>query len=177
MRRTLYFVIIFFFPVVAYSQFCGMEMDSSFINGRRSFIPIEVTSFVNNDLSNPDQGLCEVRLHFRHINVKTLEVWVVSPNNDSIQLIGPLINNPGISFNTPVFNIAFTRCDGTADPDNFQTPQWSNNNNFDIFNSYEGTYFPSSGCLEDFNSGPVNGQWKIVYESNYASFFPGRHAH
>jgi gliding motility-associated-like protein len=173
MRRTLYFVIIFFFPVVAYSQFCGMEMDSSFINGRRSFIPIEVTSFVNNDLSNPDQGLCEVRLHFRHINVKTLEVWVVSPNNDSIQLIGPLINNPGISFNTPVFNIAFTRCDGTADPDNFQTPQWSNNNNFDIFNSYEGTYFPSSGCLEDFNSGPVNGQWKIVYESNYASFFPG----
>ncbi len=173
MRRTLYLFVLFFFPVVAFSQFCGLPDTVGVENRIRQTIPIDITSFVNNDLSDPGQGLCEVKLNFRHLNIKTLEVWVISPNNDSIQLIGPLIPNMFPSFNSKNFDISFVLCSDPADPDVFQTDQWNNNNDFSFSSMYTGKYYPFNGCLEDFNTGPVNGQWKIVFETQDNAFVAG----
>ena len=40
--------------------------------------------------------------------------------------------------------------------------RWSNNQNWGQNNSYGGSYFPNAGCLEDFNTGPVDGTWTLT---------------
>lgn len=171
MRRFFYSLLLsLWLPVLAFSQFCGLESDSSVVNGHRITIPIDITSFVNNDLSDANQGVCEVRLSFEHLKVETMEVWLVSPNNDSIQLIGPRLPNFVPSFTPKTFDISFVQCSTTANPDPLQTDTWSNNNDFSFSNNYEGSYYPFNGCLEDLNTGPVNGQWKIVFQTVYGAF-------
>ncbi len=164
MRRTLYLLFLLWLPVTAFSQFCGLNGNIAFINDSVQTINIDISSYVNNDLSSPTQGICEVKLNFRHINVKHLELFLVSPTNDTVQLIGPRLP-PGLPTlgNTKNFDISFLPCGSTVGPDPFQSNNWNNNNDFSQIDNYIGSYYPFSGCLEDFNSGPVNGQWKIIY--------------
>ncbi len=160
-----------FLPFFGYSQFCGLENEVVIENFRRDTIELDIASFVNNDLSDPGQGLCEVRLNFRHTDVRTMDLWVVSPNGDVVQLIGPM--QPGsFDFNPNNFDIGFVDCSAMAEPDLFQTDTWSNINLFSA-PEYNGRYFPSGGCFSDFNAGPVNGTWLIIFEVNDIGFGAG----
>eukprot|EP00903_Cladosiphon_okamuranus_P000252 g252.t1 len=46
-------------------------------------------------------------------------------------------------------------------PDSAFAAQWDNEQteNWVPFTTYTGSYYPFGGCLEDFNTGPVNGTW------------------
>lgn len=123
-------------------------------------VELGVFGAVRNDLADPLQGVCEVRLSFLHNAILDFEVSLVSPAGQEVRLIGP---NGSISSLTlgGQWNIGFVPCATTAQPDPPFQAKWDNQVNFFPSSRYKGTYYPFSGCLEDFDRGPVNGTWKL----------------
>ncbi len=137
----------------------------------------EITDAFNNSLSNPAQGVCGVSVNFEHDQIGGLDMTLTAPNGTQVQLTG----TTGFCNNwTPIstWNILFLPCGETCEPDtinNCALPcifddcpsdcNWPNA-------MMTGTYLPFSGCLEDFNSGPANGQWCLEMD-NTAMFNGG----
>jgi len=130
-------------------------------NGRpdTTQIIIQVNNAASNDLSSPDQGLCAVSLKFRHPFVKELMIELISPAGQKISLTGGQMSPA----NTPfiIWDVTFIPCSASAAPDPGFKEIWENNQNWQSFTNYTGQYFPHIGCLEEFNSGTVNGNWTI----------------
>ena len=168
MRRDIILWLILLFPFLAYSQNCGSE-DTLLIqaNSIHSF-PIEIENVFNNDLSAPDQGVCGIEIEFAHQFSENLELWVISPNGDSVALIGDNTDDPNANTFFALWDISFVRCADFAQPDSGYVAQWNNDqpNNFVNGGRYFGSYYPFNGCLEDFNAGPVNGTWTILVRNN-----------
>jgi len=122
-------------------------------------IIIQVNNAASNDLSSPDQGLCAVSLKFRHPFVKELMIELISPAGQKISLTGGQMSPA----NTPfiIWDVTFIPCSASAAPDPGFKEIWENNQNWQSFTNYTGQYFPHIGCLEEFNSGTVNGNWTI----------------
>ena len=173
-----YFLILWFcsaLPLVAIAQVCGLE-DTLWINPNASHIyTIEIDGLVNDDFSNPDQGVCGLEIEFVHQFVENLEVWVTSPGGTTVQLMGPNSDDPSAFTFFARWDIEFVPCDSAAAPDLGYAAQWNNNQtlNFVSGGRYLGTYYPFSGCLEDFNSGPVNGTWTITIQNDPSPFYGG----
>ncbi len=124
-----------------------------------------VSGLIDNDLASPTQGICGINLDFMHEFIGDLTVTLVSPSGTRVVLIGPI---SGIAPHTNLsrFNVRFVRCSDVAAPDPGFSPNWSNEQPWQMITAYSGTYYPFIGCLEDFNSGPVNGVWQIIIEDN-----------
>lgn len=122
-------------------------------------IKILISGADNNDLSSPDQGVCGLRIRFNHSFVGDLTMQLISPAGQSVTLIGPVVNF-GFTFFT-VWDVYFTPCMNPASPDAGYSPTWSNAQSWGVFGNYNGTYYPQIGCLEDFNTGSVNGTWTL----------------
>lgn len=148
--------------VEAQCTFLGPEIIAP--NSTR-FFNLEISGVVNDDLSSPTQGVCGVILDFQHPLIGDLSIRLISPNNDTITLVGPL----GITnfTNNTRWNISFLPCGFPSDPDPGFTGEWSNLQPWGQFGYYEGSYHPASGCLEDFNTGSVNGIWQLEFINNY----------
>lgn len=122
------------------------------------------------DLSAPGQGVCGIDLHFSHQYIYDVIITLTSPAGQTVTLIGPNNNQ----FRPPnLFTrwfIDFTSCTDMADPDPGAPPTWDNNHPFNWVSGglYTGTYYPNNGCLEDFDSGPINGEWTLSINSNRA---------
>ncbi|HNM27990.1 MAG TPA: hypothetical protein PKL15_21255, partial [Saprospiraceae bacterium] len=65
------------------------------------------------------------------------------------------------------WNVTFLPCSGSPDPDPGFTANWNNNQNWGLFGNYSGSYYPYSGCLENF-TGPVNGTWSLTVTDGQA---------
>jgi gliding motility-associated-like protein len=122
-------------------------------------IPIVVSGALNNNLASPVQGLCAVKIKYRHPFAKELHVELISPSGQRIRLIGGDV----IRYSTPLitWDIVFVRCKDQANPDDGILSKWDNNQDWESLKTYSGQYYPNSGCLEDFNSGTVNGTWTL----------------
>ena len=122
-------------------------------------LQIHVDNLVNEDLSG-SQGICAVELHFRHSYVGDLTIDLISPSGQSIQLVGAVTDqiNPT---NLTTWDVRFLRCGFPVAPDAGFSAQWNNNQPWQVFTTYTGSYYPASGCLEDFNTGSANGIWQI----------------
>jgi subtilisin-like proprotein convertase family protein len=131
----------------------------------------EITDAFNNNLASPTQGVCGVSVRFRHGRVGSMNLTLTSPNGTQVQLIGTAGN---CNTWTPIatWDILFLPCGETCVPDtvnNCPYPcvfdgcptncPWANAN-------YSGSYHPFSGCLENFNTGPANGQWCLEIDNN-----------
>ncbi len=118
-----------------------------------------VSGAVQNDLSSPTQGLCGVQIKFRHPFMKELYIELISPNGTKIRLVGGNIT----SYNTPLitWDVNFVPCGSAASPDPGFSDIWENDQDWQNLTTYTGAYYPHQGCLEDFNSGTVNGTWTI----------------
>jgi gliding motility-associated-like protein len=131
----------------------------------------EITDAFNDDLSHPAQGVCGVAVKFRHGRVGGLGLTLTSPDGTAIQLVG---SNGSCNTWTPIalWDILFSPCAEDCIPDTLNGCSypcvfngcpidcpWANAN-------YSGTYHPYQGCLEDFDSGPVNGQWCLSIDNN-----------
>ena len=126
-----------------------------------SAFTIEVSDYFNDNLANPLQGLCGVEVDFAHQYVYDFSLSLTSPGGQTVQLIGPINGQVRpFSFFTRWF-IDFQRCGDSPVADPGAPVTWNNNSPFNWVagSNYIGSYYPSGGCLEDFNTGPVNGTW------------------
>lgn len=155
-------------PLWLSAQNCG-RTDTTLIGANKTFdIDVEITDVINNDLAAPNQGICGIELGFVHQLSENLEIWLTSPAGQRIQLIGPNTpDNAAFTF-LASWNITFVKCSATAQPDSGYVAKWNNGqpNNFISGGRYHGSYYPYVGCLEDFNTGSINGTWKISIRNN-----------
>ncbi len=120
---------------------------------------IQVQNAANPVLGQNGQAVCGVTLHFEHDYISDLLITLTSPAGQTVTLVGP----QGLFGETDGtgWDVTFVPCAQQANPDPGFSAAWSNNQNWGLFGNYTGSYYPVSGCLEDFNSGPVNGQWTL----------------
>lgn len=127
---------------------------------------INVQGADNPTLGQNGQGVCGVNLNFDHEYIGDLTVTLTSPAGQSVTLIGP----EGFwgSTDGTAWNIGFVPCGDPANPDPGFAAVFNNNQNWGENNAYSGTYYPFAGCLENFNTGPVDGTWTLTVNDGQA---------
>ena len=135
---------------------CPQFMPDNFIG---SFL-INVQNASNPTLGQNGQGVCGVNLNFDHEYIGDLSITLTSPSGQSVTLVGPI----GLFGETDgtSWNVSFLPCADPVDPDPGFSGNWTNTDPWGLGGAYTGSYHPSSGCLENFNSGPVNGTWTLT---------------
>ncbi len=127
---------------------------------------ISVQGASNPTLGAGGQGVCGVNINFDHEYLGDLSITLTSPSGQSVQLVGP------IGFFGPTdgttWNVSFVPCGDPVMPDAGFASTWQNNQAWGLNRSYSGTYYPASGCLQNFNSGPVNGTWSLTVNDGQA---------
>ena len=155
---------MFIFPILRLvGQGCGTTETIGIVVENTANVILNVEGLVN-DQMGVNQSLCQVRLVFNHNQVENLRMTLVSPAGQEVTLIGPGTVNSAF---TPFvdWNVRFGQCSLPAAPDMGLDDQWDNNQTWDAFVDYTGTYYPSLGCLEDFNTGSANGAWQLQIEN------------
>lgn len=164
------------------AQDCGCADEGNcplqFTSNASTQVCYEFTDAFNNDLASPTQGVCGVYIKFTAGLIGELELTLTSPAGQQVQLVGTSGN---CSAFTPLatWDILFVPCATTPHPDSVGLCYYPL-----AFNTcpsscpwgsgvYDGQYHPFNGCLENFNTGPINGQWCIEIE-NAAPFNGGR---
>ncbi len=169
-----------FFPLFPALLFCfslqisAQSADSCGCFNCPNFMPdnfvgqfyFQVNNAVHNDLADSVQGVCGVRVHFDHEYLGDMQISLVSPAGQVVTLMGP-VGFFGMTDFTD-WNVLFVPCGAVALPDPGFLSQWSNNQSWGMSSLYTGSYYPSNGCLQQFDSGPVNGQWSLVISDNQA---------
>ena len=142
---------------------CSISNTIAIIDNDTISNQIVVSGASNNDLSNLDQCVAQIDIQFRHQFVGDVNVYLTSPAGQSVRLIGRAIE---VSATTDFINwdVSFVPCDSTTNPPSGISGVWDNQSNWAIFTDYEGSFHPNDGCLEDFNTGAVNGGWIITVE-------------
>ena len=135
---------------------CPQFMPDNFVG---DFL-ISVEGADNPTLGQNGQGVCGVTMNFDHEYLGDLSITLTSPSGQSVTLVGP-IGFFGATDGTS-WDVSFVPCNDQAFPDPGFANQWHNNQGWGLNNSYSGAYYPSAGCLEDFNSGPVDGTWTLT---------------
>ncbi|MCB0707346.1 MAG: gliding motility-associated C-terminal domain-containing protein [Saprospiraceae bacterium] len=167
-----------FLPQILLAQDCDCEgsgnCPASIPINSTGEICFDVTDALNNDLANPNQGVCGVQITFMHQHIWDLELWLVSPGGDTVQLMGPNINVFGTT-NSVLWDVIFVPCSVAPIPDtvngNPLEEVWTNNQNWPFGGFISGSYLPyGGGCLESFNSGPANGSWCLLYENSPSTY-------
>ncbi|MFK8165755.1 MAG: T9SS type B sorting domain-containing protein [Lewinella sp.] len=151
----------------AWGQRCGFTDTVAIGAFGATDIEVSIEEYLNNDLSDAGQGLCGISLYFQHSYVYDFTLTVTSPAGQSIDLIGPINAQTRPPTNLARWFIDFNTCGEPTAPDPGAPGQWNNNAPFNwaAFGLYRGEYAPAVGCLEDFNTGPVNGNWTFSFNT------------
>jgi len=145
---------------------CPQFMPDLFIGS----FPITVQNASNPTLGQNGQGVCGVIVHFNHTAICDITITLTSPSGQTVTLVGPIgqFCTSGGNAGTD-WNVLFLPCgDPSVAPDPGFTPTWNNNQPWGGGNSYSGSYYPFSGCLQNF-TGPVNGTWTLTVVDGQAN--------
>lgn len=147
--------------LVAQSGACSLNEQLPFgiPDGFTHSLNLIVNGAANPVLNENGQGICAVRIAFKHEYLGDLNMRLVSPGGQSVQLIGFTGFFGNTDFTT--WDVRFVPCNSQAMPDPGFSPQWSNNQVWGLGNHYSGSYHPFQGCLEEL-TGSVDGIWKLV---------------
>ena len=148
------------FPFWAVAQNCGLESNIRLPRNTTTTHTISVGNYLQDNLADGSQGVCAVNIFFLHHWVRDLEIDLISPAGDLVTLVGPDIDSNQGTIGS-LFNISFVRCD-SATQTQFPFGNQFDNNEDIIPGSYKGSYHPFNGCLEDFNTGSIIGDWTLV---------------
>ncbi len=177
-------LLISFLLLIAVSlagQNCGCADDEncpfSIPPNSTTTVCYEIADAFNNNLADPAQGVCGVSVFFENDQIGSLDLTLISPNGTQVELTGTTGNCTNW---TPLssWQILFVPCAEECHPDTIngcELPCVFNNcpANCNWPNAFmTGTYLPYNGCLEDFNTGVVNGQWCLEI-NNSAQFYQG----
>ena len=138
---------------------------------------LNVSGAINNNLSSPDQGICGIYLDVTFEHIWSLTITLTSPSGQMITLMGPYDNFPSTTgFSN--WDISFLPCANPVSPDTmasgvFFNDQWTNLQGWGFFTNYTGSYYPYLGCLEDFNSGSVDGNWTMTVTNGSSIYNDG----
>ncbi|MBK9221365.1 MAG: gliding motility-associated C-terminal domain-containing protein [Saprospiraceae bacterium] len=178
MRMRLGYLLVFLMVVLndGFAQWCCIDSSLIIKDKSTATLKLLITSALNNDLASQSQGVCGVRIKFDHKFIGDLTIDLISPAGQKVRLIGPLGNSGISSFSK--WSVTFVPCGLQAIPDPGFKKRWDNQQSWGILGKfYSGTYYPQMGCLEDFNTGPVNGIWTLqiadaekFYEGTLESF-------
>jgi hypothetical protein len=142
---------------------CPQFMQDNFVG---SFL-INVMNAANPTLGQGGQGVCGVVLNFDHEYLGDLSITLTSPAGQTVTLVGP-IGLFGMTDGS-AWNVTFLPCADPVSPDPGFANTWSNNQAWGLGGNYTGSYHPAIGCLENFNTGPVNGTWTLTVTDGQAS--------
>ena len=165
-------------PVLGWSQDCDcLDSDNcplAIEANTTGQVCYDITDALNNNLADPNQGICGVRLTFTHRHIWDLELSLVSPSGQVVPLVGPNTNAFGTT-NNVLWDVLFIPCSGNAQPDTINgnplSEVWDNDQNWPFAAVLTGTYFPTgNNCLEAFNSGPVNGSWCLQIDNQPSTY-------
>ncbi len=171
-RQFLVTVIVFASTAISLVGQCDVTLGAPILDNTIGSIEIVIDGALNNDLSNTDQGVCGVELYFQHESIRDVAISLVSPSGQSIDLVGPATGSGGATQFT-YWGVEFVPCGSAAMPDlPILDPVFTTQDNWGIFGNYSGQYYPQQGCLEDFDSGSVNGTWTLNF-SDVFSFDEG----
>ena len=152
---------------------CDITFGTLILDNTTGTIEIVIDGAINDDLSNLDQAVCGVELFFEHESIRDISISLESPSGQSIVLIGPATGAGG-STQFTYWGVEFVPCDSLAMPDlPILDDQFTTEDNWGIFGNYSGQYYPQQGCLEDFNTGSVNGIWTLSF-SDVIQFDEGK---
>jgi gliding motility-associated-like protein len=173
MRQRLVRLLLFSFLTVmclsrGFAQNCGQRDTIIFTANTTTSLSLDISDYFNDDLSDPMQGLCGIELGFVHQFVENFELSLTSPGGQTVGLLGPNSDDPFAFTPGTQWQINLVNCASVAQPDSAFANQWNNNQteNWVPFGFYDGSYYPFGGCLEDFNTGPVNGTWTFNITNN-----------
>ena len=147
-------------------QRCGRTDTIVIANQGTTFVDVDISGYLNDDLADPGQGLCGVSLYFRHSYVYDMTLAITSPGGQSVQLVGPVDAQSRPPTALTRWFIDFNTCAEGAQPDFGAPGVWNNQSPFNwaSFGTYSGSYLPvAGGCLEDLDTGPVNGTWTFEF--------------
>jgi gliding motility-associated-like protein len=177
---SLFFLILFWWvgisPLLAQdcdclaSDNCPLAITTNYTGQ----VCYELTDALNDDLADPDQGICGVSITFTHAHIWDLELSLTSPSGQTVQLIGDNTNTFGTT-NNMLWDILFVPCTAVAAPDTFNnvafSEVWENDQSWPFGGVFTGSYYPVVGnCLEDFDSGPVNGTWCLEIDNQPSTY-------
>ncbi|NND05414.1 MAG: hypothetical protein HKN87_03455, partial [Saprospiraceae bacterium] len=162
-RKTFNFCCLVVFVLVSTEYLqgqCGLPDPLSIRDLNTTAAHIRVENLPSSILGAGGQGVCQIRVRFRHESIGDVSLLLISPNGRSFPLIVPSGSRPT---NGTVWDITFVPCAQTAVPDegNFIKPQWDSDQAWGTDQNYRGSYHPIT-CLEEINNGPANGLWTIT---------------
>ena len=139
---------------------CPLYMPDFFVGN----FYLTVENAANPILGQNGQGVCAVIVHFDHTALCDISISLTSPSGQTVTLVGPIGQLP---FCTNMGNVGtdwfvtFLPCaDPAVAPDPGFSNTWNNGQNWGMNNNYTGSYYPFTGCLQNF-TGPVNGTWTL----------------
>ena len=152
---------------VAAAQTCGRTDTIAIANAGATEVTISIADYLNNDLADPAQGLCGVRLYFSQSYVYDLVVSLTSPAGQSIDLIGPNNDQTRPPTAGTRWFVDWAPCATPPQPRPGAPARWNNNDPYEwpAFAVDTGVYHPATGCLEDFDRGAVNGDWTLRFRN------------
>lgn len=144
---------------------CGIFTSNEINDLSTTSLTLLVNNATNNTLGQNGQGVCMVMVKFKHQVEGDVNMYLIAPNGQTIQLVGS-----GGEVSSPTFNItwdvSFIPSASPALPDPGIGDVWNNNELWtnSANRVYKGSYYPFDGSLEDFDGGTVNGSWTLVVE-------------
>lgn len=144
---------------------CGVFTSNEINDLSTTSLTLLVNNAANNTLGQDGQGVCMVMVKFKHQVEGDINMYLIAPNGQTIQLVGS-----GGEVSSPTFNItwdvSFIPSSSSAAPDPGIGDVWNNNELWtnSANRVYKGFYYPFDGSLEDFDGGTVNGSWTLVVE-------------
>ena len=152
----LFFVILNIFSLSGQGD-CAFVVNQAVPDNGQTTFEVEISGLQNPDLGG-GQAVCAVRVRFRHNYLGDLTLQLESPSGQSIKLIGETTDqiNPT---NLITWDVTFLPCMAPASPDPGFSNTWDNEQPWQVLSDYTGSYYPNSGCLQDFDSGSANGIW------------------
>ena len=171
-KKFSVFIFIYYLASNILNGQCDINRLVPILDQDTTRFSIVVDGLTTDSLQHPGQGLCGVRIDFRHEFVGDISIQLISPSGQSVFLVGPAVPVSGNTSFTR-WNVFFIPCGSEPLPDPGFSPVWDNLQPWGIFGNYSGQYHPFAGCLEDFSFGPVNGTWTLLIE-DVSQFGSGR---
>lgn len=164
MSRYLLIICTVFFFTRGAGQNCPIDSPIGIPFSDTVKYELEVFDVVNDDLAHPDQAVCSIAIDFDCNEVAGLEIWLVSPAGDTVQLAGPVVNTGMIGTLGSNWDITFLNDSiyPDAEADFPYADYFDHQVNTFSGGNYTGSYFPFRGSLQDFKRGPVNGSWQLI---------------
>lgn len=135
-----------------------LEIGLNQVNNDTLRAKILVNEVPNNGSDIPN--LCGVRVHYIHENIGDLEMFLIAPNGQQVQLVGPArigMFNPVLFAFAPTNDLYFDNSGNTT------SPVYRNDNVVDNTVPQTGDFRPFFGdFLTDFTAGEVVGIWELL---------------